>query len=348
MLDQHSFSVRLDFFSGPMDLLLHLVEQQEVSVAEVDMSAIAQQYLNVVASAEYIDLEQAAEYLVIAATLTAIKSHRLLPAEQGLEPGLDGFDGSNSEEFYEELRRRLREYELTKRRAVALANTPQHGIDSFSRTGMSLSDRETLIDPVDFQISKGDHLSLGKLFYKVLNRIGALSSSFRIKIDPVSIVSFMMKTIDSLSESVNRQTRFSTLIRRFSLKTSGPAAGASGEIGSIDKNTVIGSFIAILELMKRGVIGAYQPSPSSDIEIDLIMSAAGDIPSGTLESEFDQAGDAVSSGIGSIAGGEGRAGLEENSPSAAGESGPNLVTKLVPEQNCDDEIEPEIRRAVGS
>lgn len=339
MLEQHTFSVNLDFFSGPMDLLLHLVEQQEVPVGEVDMSAIAEQYLHLVATAEYIDLEQAAEYLVIAATLTAIKSHRILPIEQGLEPGMEGFDGVNSEEFYEELRRRLREYELTKKRAVALANTPQLGIDSFSRRGLSLTDRESLIEPVEFQISKGDHLSLGKLFHKVLNRIGALHRAFRIKIDSVSIVSMMMKTIDSLTESVSRRTRFSALIRRFS---AGAAGGPAGLSGTLDKNTVIGSFIAILELMKRGVIDARQATPASDIEVELLMAAAGDFQA---ESEFDAAAPAtfptgpvsigpaaIGSAFGGLAFGESSSGGTDSSLAAGQE----------------DDSEPELLLAVGA
>lgn len=312
MLEHHTFSVRLNFFSGPMDLLLHLVEQQEVPVSEVDMSAIAEQYLQLVASAEYIDLEQAAEYLVIAATLTAIKSHRLLPASDRLAPGMDGFDGSNSDEFYEELRRRLREYELTKKRAVALSCTPQLGIDSFSRRGLSQGDREDLIDPVDFQIKEGDHLALGQMFYRVLNRIGKLHTAFRIKIDPVSIVSMMMKTIDLLSAAIGRRLSFSSMIstRRQGANRSGAEA--------VDKNTVIGTFVAILELMKRGVVGASQADQNSDIDIELKMAAAGDLPSEILTSEFDTA-----------------ASLPDGDETA------------VEGENSDEITEPEIRRAVG-
>lgn len=324
-----------------MDLLLHLVEQQEVPVSEVDMSAIAGQYLKVIASAEYIDLEQAAEYLVIAATLTAIKSHRLLPASEELPPGIEGFDGQNSEEFYEELRRRLAEYELTKRRATALACTPQLGIDSFSRRGITTTEREELIEPVDFLIKPGDHLSLGQLFYKVLNRIGGLRSTFRIKVDPVSIVSMMMKTIDALTISVERKINFSSMLRKFTRRSS-----AEGKLvqGDIDRNTVIGSFIAILELMKRGVVSASQLDQSSDIQIEMKMESESAVKSQPLESEFDEPmAEVISLKKDSADNFE----TAETLTSKAQLNAPGVDECFVTGNNASEDEQPEMLRAVG-
>ena len=73
------FLVNLEFFSGPMDLLLHLVEQQEVEIENVDLSEVCDQYLKIVERSAELDLERAGEYLVVAATLVARKSEAILP-----------------------------------------------------------------------------------------------------------------------------------------------------------------------------------------------------------------------------------------------------------------------------
>ena len=72
--------VSLDVFDGPLDLLLHLVKEQQLDIATVPLAAVAQQYFDYVALMESLDIELAAEYLVIAATLVFLKSKSLLPA----------------------------------------------------------------------------------------------------------------------------------------------------------------------------------------------------------------------------------------------------------------------------
>nr|MBP9838161.1 segregation/condensation protein A [Pseudomonadota bacterium] len=122
----NDFNIDLEFFSGPMDLLLHLVQQQEVSIEQVSMSVITRQYLEIVHRAQFLDIEKASEYLVIAATLLSIKSQSLLPSSD-----LDSSDlveEERNEKFYEELREQLKAYQLAKARAQALINTPQLGV----------------------------------------------------------------------------------------------------------------------------------------------------------------------------------------------------------------------------
>ena len=125
-----NFNFDLDFFSGPLDLLLHLVRTEEVSIEEVKMSVIADKYLAIINSSTIIDLEKAAEYLVIAATLMSIKSQSLLSKNVAPEEEEDAYPGSD---FYEQLRERLKQYELTKMRAEALRQLPQLNVNTFTR-----------------------------------------------------------------------------------------------------------------------------------------------------------------------------------------------------------------------
>jgi len=263
------FLVSLEFFSGPMDLLLHLVHQQEVDISQVSMRLIAEQYLELVSRAKFLDLEKASEYLVIAATLLSIKSSSLLPNEQhGETEELD----TSSEQFYEELRARLKAYEQTKARARALIELPQLGVDIFTRV-----DRKALLPTPEMLAEPEEATSLALLFGRLLKRVGGALQSYRIRLESISVVSYMMKIVDSFGgELEGRKTgSFRSLLGHF----------MKNEVAGVEKRrgVIIGSFIAVLELVKRGVIEVDQPGDDADIALNMKLAQ-----SGPLDSEFDQ------------------------------------------------------------
>jgi len=73
------YQVRLAVFEGPLDLLLHLIEQQQVDIWQVSMAQVAEQYLEFLSQVPAVELEEAGEYLVMAALLVRIKARHLLP-----------------------------------------------------------------------------------------------------------------------------------------------------------------------------------------------------------------------------------------------------------------------------
>jgi segregation and condensation protein A len=79
LLETRPCRVSLDVFDGPLDLLLHLVRERQLDISTVPLAEVAQQYFDYIALMESIDIELAAEYLVIAATLLFLKSKALLP-----------------------------------------------------------------------------------------------------------------------------------------------------------------------------------------------------------------------------------------------------------------------------
>ena len=91
---KEDYTVRLDqVFQGPMDLLLYLVREQEVEIHEVEISRVIEGYLDYVQAMEALDIELAGEFVVMAATLMAIKSRSLLPQDEiNLEDELDPRD----------------------------------------------------------------------------------------------------------------------------------------------------------------------------------------------------------------------------------------------------------------
>lgn len=239
------FAIHLDFFSGPMDLLLHLVRQKEVSIEQVEMSDIAEQYLRIVLHSGVWNLEAASEYLVIAATLLAIKSRSLLP--DGLKEE-DVVLQEQTEEFYEELRARLRRYEATQRLAKDLVSRNQLDVNIFIRKDKTAV-RATASDLEEGQ----DSLNLAQHFLRLLKRVGMGTQSFFIRLESISIVSFMVRTVDGLKGLVaaNKPMDLRSLLRSFYLEE---LKKGVAQTPAMRRGVVIGSVISLLELAKRGVV----------------------------------------------------------------------------------------------
>ena len=82
-----AFRVRLPAFSGPMDLLLHLVREKEVDLSDIPVGVIADAFLERVRAIPVLDMEEAGEFLVLAATLLEIKARMLLPRDPDAPEG---------------------------------------------------------------------------------------------------------------------------------------------------------------------------------------------------------------------------------------------------------------------
>jgi segregation and condensation protein A len=121
-----AFTVDLDGFEGPLDLLLELARRQKVDLARISVLALAEQYLAFVEAARELRLELAADYLVMAAWLAYLKSRLLLP-----EPtrAMDG----EAAEMADALAQRLRRLERIRAAAQALFDRPRLGRDFFAR-----------------------------------------------------------------------------------------------------------------------------------------------------------------------------------------------------------------------
>ena len=109
-------TIRLEGFEGPLDLLLHLIEQSELDVCEVPIARITDQYMAYLSAMREWELEIASEFLVMAATLLAIKSRMLLPRTDP-EEAAEGLDGEDEVDPREELVERLLEYKKYKQLA---------------------------------------------------------------------------------------------------------------------------------------------------------------------------------------------------------------------------------------
>jgi chromatin segregation and condensation protein Rec8/ScpA/Scc1 (kleisin family) len=100
------YTTVLDNFEGPLDLLLHLIKQEEIEIKDIFVSQVTEQFLSYMKGLPYIDVDKASEYLNIAATIIDIKARSLVP------PPDDGFDDYSGfdDDPQEELIRALEEY----------------------------------------------------------------------------------------------------------------------------------------------------------------------------------------------------------------------------------------------
>jgi len=110
-----AYSVKLENFEGPLDLLLHLIRKNEVSIYDIPIALITQQYLDAIELMQELNLDIAGEYLVMAATLIHIKSKMLLPRPE-TAAGVEG----EEEDPRDALVRRLLEHQKFKAAAELL------------------------------------------------------------------------------------------------------------------------------------------------------------------------------------------------------------------------------------
>lgn len=122
-----TYEIQLENFSGPLDLLLHLIKKHEMDIYDIPIADITSQYLAILDTMQTLNLDIAGEFLLMAATLVHIKSKMLLPkiVEEDTE--------EEEEDPRAELVRRLLEYQKYKEAAATLDERPKLNLDVFDR-----------------------------------------------------------------------------------------------------------------------------------------------------------------------------------------------------------------------
>ena len=123
-----TYTVTLPVFQGPLDLLLHLIEERELDITKVSLAAVTDQFLDYISRLEQIEPEKLADFLVIAAKLLLIKSRMLLP-----QPPAEPDDEEDEEDVGDELVRRLIEYRRFKSAAQELRFREEKGLRAYAR-----------------------------------------------------------------------------------------------------------------------------------------------------------------------------------------------------------------------
>lgn len=224
----------LESFAGPMDLLLYLIRRQKFDIVDLPILPITQQYMTYVEMMKDLKLELAADYLVMAAMLTEIKSRLLLPKPPAeLDDELDP---------RAELVRRLQEYEAIRKGAEYLDGLPQQGRDYF--IGRSATDAKQWLQQ---QLPDIALQELAMAFSQALAQ-AQLLNHHQVQREKLSTRERMSRILDLLQQ--RKRLRFADLF-----------------IASEGRPGVVVSFLAVLELVKEALIDVVQVDAYSEIHI---------------------------------------------------------------------------------
>ncbi len=235
------YKIQLDVFEGPLDLLLHLIKENQVDIYDIPVAKITDQYLQTIEVMETLNLEVAGEFLLMAATLAHIKSKLLLPPDENQEdPEEDGVDPR------EELVRRLLEYQKYKNVAQQLAERPLLGRDTFKREKIILPRSDTDDPPELMEVSI---FKLVDAFSKVLRKL-ELASPHEVQREGITVSECVTEVASKLRQSQEGSMRFDDLFEHES-----------------SKERVVSTFLALLEMVKRGLIRVFQADSFSEIQL---------------------------------------------------------------------------------
>ncbi|MGI8383522.1 segregation/condensation protein A [Robertmurraya sp. P23] len=238
------YNVKIDAFEGPLDLLLHLINRLEIDIYDIPVAQITEQYLLYIHTMKELQLDVASEYLVMAATLLAIKSKMLLPKhEEELE---DDMEFGYEEDPREELIEKLMEYKKYKEAADDLKALEQERGLMFTKPPSDLSDysKEEEIDRRHLDVSLYDMLGA---FQKLLRR-KRLQKPLSTKIARQEIP--IEKRMDEIMGKLRKVKGRISFYDLFPIQ---------------EKDHIVVTFLSILELMKRKEIFVEQESNFSEI-----------------------------------------------------------------------------------
>jgi segregation and condensation protein A len=223
--------VAIAAFSGPLDLLLHLIRVNKVSITDIPIAEITEQYTAFLDAMRELDLDVASDYVALAAELIYIKSRMLLPRPPG----------APEEDPRQDLARRLLEYERFKRMAESL-----HEIDAL---------RAGLWPRPEMQLPKGgESLTIEVSLFDLIEGFRRVTERYKLAHPPAMEIRHLRFSVrDKMTELLARLDAERTLPLLEFLGTMRYRAEA------------VTAFLAALELIRLGVVRVFQASPFGEI-----------------------------------------------------------------------------------
>lgn len=244
-MEGEDYKVRLEIFEGPLDLLLYLIKKDEVDIQDVSITRITSQYLKYIETFRMLNIDLAAEFVVMAANLMYLKSRTMLPKQ--VQPPEE--DAEEDDPRWD-LIRQLIEYKKFKDAANFLS---QREIEQESRFALQPEVPEP--DPEPAPLAEVSIFDLIRAFQNVLKRF---EESHELN--------------DIVDDRYTVSDKIEMMLERF-----GPGDSASFETlfeDAATKAEVIVTFLAVLELMKMNQFVIRQRGTFGEIELERRANAA--------------------------------------------------------------------------
>jgi segregation and condensation protein A len=256
-MDIGGYSVELEVFEGPLDLLLHLVKKHELDILDIPISFVTEKYLTYLDAMQRLDIDVAGEYLLMAATLCHIKSRELLPTPDPDDvDDVEHGDDHGDLDPRADLIRRLLEYQKYKEAAAHLGERPVVGRNVWGR---GTAPEDAVAEDVDAgAIAPLAQVPVHKLieaFDRVL-RQAKLRVAHDVLIDRLSVGQKIAELTDRLE--AEGTFAFSSMFRSL---TDGTASLSAA------RHEAVVTFLALLEMAKLQLVALTQLEGDEEIYI---------------------------------------------------------------------------------
>jgi segregation and condensation protein A len=234
-----NFRVGLDVFCGPLDLLLYLVRKHELDVVDIQVAKVTEQFLEHIAVLEQIEVDAVGDFLEVASLLIEMKSHAVLPSGEEVADEL--------EDPRQELVRRLLEYKQYRDAASILEERSREWRERLPRLANDLPGRN--LSPDEQPIEEVELWDLVSAFGRVLKAKHAHVGPESIRYDETPIHIYMQR----IDERLRREGRvpFTGFFER-----------------AVHKSTLVGMFLAVLELVRHQHARAAQAELFGEIWLE--------------------------------------------------------------------------------
>jgi segregation and condensation protein A len=253
-----TFIVKQEHFEGPLDLLLTLIEKHKLFVNDIALAKVTDDFIEHIRTFENFPLADSANFILIASTLLLIKSKSLLPALD-----LTG----EEEQSMHDLETRLKIYQEIKQASLGVkALFGKEIIFQPSQSGLRLRSSVPVFSP-------DSSMTISAIAAAIGNLIRALPKK---ELLPKALVQKVISLEEMITRLTERVTKNLSMSFREFAKANGNSNGSGNSIGGTtsDEKTreykvnIIISFLAMLELVKQGVIHVTQERPGDDINME--------------------------------------------------------------------------------
>jgi segregation and condensation protein A len=234
-----NYTVKLDIFEGPLDLLLYLIRKNEVDIYDIPIALITEQYLEYLDLMTVLNLDIVGDFLVMAATLAKIKSKMLLP------PSVDSEEGEEGDDPRAELMEHLLEYQQYKEVADRLKNRELLEKDIFTR--IQIEEHIPELDK-NSAVIEASLFDLVDALKKVIERKDLPGNLMEVAVEKISVRDKIGEILSMVKK--NQQLIFQSLFD-----------------GLSTKYEIVVAFLALLELIRLRAIKVFQVHPHGEIRI---------------------------------------------------------------------------------